>query len=150
MFLREEFEANGEVYIATEDGSVGNKGQCHGCNPGSSSGGRDYLRLRTDADASCDQSICSRKSALNAIYLWKNGWHAESAPVWRASASRRKIDAHSNVHNKRDLQRRAGIPCYGGGNLMDMRVNIAGVEWKNPVTDGVRNVWLRRRVFTSS
>ena len=25
-FLREEFEANGEVYIATEDGSVGTKG----------------------------------------------------------------------------------------------------------------------------
>ena len=25
-FLKEEFEANGEVYIATEDGSVGTKG----------------------------------------------------------------------------------------------------------------------------
>ena len=32
------------------------------------------------------------------------------------------------------MQGRSGISVYGGGNLMDMRVNIAGVEWKNPVT----------------
>ena len=33
-----------------------------------------------------------------------------------------------------DLQGWSGIPFYGGGDLMDMKVNIAGVEWKNPVT----------------
>ena len=32
------------------------------------------------------------------------------------------------------MQGRSGISVYGGGNLMDMSVNIAGVEWKNPVT----------------
>ena len=32
------------------------------------------------------------------------------------------------------MQGRSGISVYGGGDLMDMRVNIAGVEWKNPVT----------------
>ena len=32
------------------------------------------------------------------------------------------------------MQGWSGISVYGGGNLMDMRVNIAGVEWKNPVT----------------
>ena len=42
-------------------------------------------------------------------------------------------DAHSNVCNKR-ICKMLGIPCYGGGNLMNMNVNIAGVEWKNPVT----------------
>lgn len=30
--------------------------------------------------------------------------------------------------------RRTGILLYGGGDLMNMAVNIAGVEWKNPVT----------------
>ena len=33
-FLRDEFEQNGEVYISTEDGSVGTKGKCDGCDPG--------------------------------------------------------------------------------------------------------------------
>lgn len=32
------------------------------------------------------------------------------------------------------MQGWSGISVYGGGDLMDMRVNIAGVEWKNPVT----------------
>ena len=32
------------------------------------------------------------------------------------------------------MQGRSGIPVYGGGNLMNMKVNIAGVEWNNPVT----------------
>ena len=68
-FLREEFEANGEVYIATEDGSVGTKGNVMDAIRGSSSGSRDYLRLWTGSDASCDQSICSRNIGLNVIYL---------------------------------------------------------------------------------
>ena len=32
------------------------------------------------------------------------------------------------------MQGRTGILIDGGGIIMDMRVNIAGVEWKNPVT----------------
>lgn len=40
----------------------------------------------------------------------------------------------ANVHNKQCLQGRTGILIYGGGDLMNMAVNIAGVEWKNPVT----------------
>ena len=43
-------------------------------------------------------------------------------------------DAHSNVHNKRICKDGPVFLIYGGGNLMDMSVNIAGVEWKNPVT----------------
>ena len=34
LFLNEEFEKNGEVYIATEDGSAGTRGKCNGCDPG--------------------------------------------------------------------------------------------------------------------
>ena len=29
---------------------------------------------------------------------------------------------------------------------MDMSVNIAGVEWKNPVTVAIRNLWFRSRI----
>ena len=43
-------------------------------------------------------------------------------------------DAHSNVNNKRICKDSTSFSFYGGGNLMDMSVNIAGVEWKNPVT----------------
>lgn len=32
------------------------------------------------------------------------------------------------------MQGRSGILIYGGGHIMNMKVNIAGVEWKNPVT----------------
>ena len=61
-FLREEFEANGEVYIATEDGSVGTKGNVMDAIREAALEADDYLRLWTGSDASCDQSICSRKS----------------------------------------------------------------------------------------
>ena len=60
-FLREEFEANGEVYIATEDGSVGTKGNV-----------MDAIReaaLEAEIIYACGmapmlraKSICSRKS----------------------------------------------------------------------------------------
>ena len=53
-FLKEEFEQNGKLYIATEDGSVGHKGQCHGCDPRAGAGCRGNLCVRTNADAPCD------------------------------------------------------------------------------------------------
>ena len=34
LFLKDEFEAYGEVFVATEDGSVRHEGQCPGCDPG--------------------------------------------------------------------------------------------------------------------
>ena len=30
---------------------------------------------------------------------------------------------------------------------MNMSVNIAGVEWKNPVDSCIRNIWFRGRIF---
>ena len=66
-FLREEFEESGEVYISTEDGSTGVKGNVldavrmheleadiiYACGPAP--------MLRPDSNVACDQGICRRK-----------------------------------------------------------------------------------------
>ena len=52
-FLKEEFEANGELYISTEDGSVGTKGNDYGCDPREWTESRHDLCVRTNADAAC-------------------------------------------------------------------------------------------------
>ena len=56
-FLKEEFEQAGELYISTEDGSVGTKGNV-----------MDEIRenaldlcLWTNSDAPCDQTVCRNK-----------------------------------------------------------------------------------------
>ena len=103
LFLTEEFEKAGEIYLATEDGSMGTKGTVLDAIRVNESKGRYHLCLWTDSDASCNEGICSRKSGSNVGFLWKNGWHAESVPVLHASANQ-KIRTHiRNVHNKRDL-----------------------------------------------
>ena len=65
LFLTEELKEYGSVYVATEDGSSGTKGNV--------------------LDA-------IRENGLDAeiIYLWKNGWPAASALVLHAYASPRK------------------------------------------------------------
>ena len=62
LFLNEEFAKYADVYVATEDGSVRNKGQCAECNSGKSTGSRYDLCLRPDSDASCTEGICGSKS----------------------------------------------------------------------------------------
>lgn len=98
-FLKEEFEQNGEVYISTEDGSVGTKGNV-----------MDAIReqaLEADMIYACGPTQCCVQSSsmpreiiLHAIFLWKSAWRAGSEHVWRASANPRK-DHHTNVNNKR-------------------------------------------------
>ena len=60
-FLKEEFEAAGTLYIATEDGSVGIKGNVMDAIQRECSECRHHLCLRTDSDASCHQKVCRRK-----------------------------------------------------------------------------------------
>ena len=132
MFLKDEFEAVGDVVISTEDGSFGTKGNV--------------------IDAIKEQGVegsiiyaCGPTPMLRGIkaYAEEMGIEAQismeermacgSVHVLRACASQRKrmrtAMCTTNVSVKTDryffLRR---------WNLMDMRVNIAGVEWKNPVT----------------
>ena len=87
LFLRDEFEAYGEVFVATEDGSVGTKGNV-----------LDAIReqnLTADVIYACGPRCCApsrsmrQKRESSAIFPWRRRWHVESAPVWHVSASRR-------------------------------------------------------------
>ncbi len=89
-FLKEEFEQQTEnLYISTEDGSVGTKGNVMDAIRENESGSRYDLCLRTDTNASCDQSIC-RKTESNATFPWKREWHVESEPVLHVYVNRKK------------------------------------------------------------
>ena len=88
-FLREEFEAAGTLYIATEDGSVGTKGNV-----------MDAIRenaLEADMIYAADQLRCfvqsrnmPKKMGLNVIFPWRNVWHAESVPALPVCANPEK------------------------------------------------------------
>jgi len=99
-FLREEFEQNGKVYIATEDGSVGTRGNV-----------MDAIR----ENALCADIIfaCGPKPMLRAVkeYAKKSGTECYISLEERMACGigaclgcvcqSVERDAHSNVHNKR-------------------------------------------------
>ncbi len=89
-FLKEEFEQNGELYISTEDGSVGTKGNV-----------MDAIRenaLEADIIYACGptpmlrglSNSMQRKMVSNVISHWKREWHAESVPVRHVYVNRKK------------------------------------------------------------
>ena len=132
-FLKEEFEQNGKLYIATEDGSVGTKGNV-----------MDAIREQAlDAEVIF---ACGPMPMLRAIkaYAEENGILCYISLEERMACGigaclgcvckTKEVDAHSNVHNKRVCKDGPVFLSDGGGDLMNMAVNIAGVEWKNPVT----------------
>ena len=100
LFLNEEFEKYGSVYVATEDGSAGTKGNV-----------MDAIRendLKADAIFACGPAPMLR--AIKAYALEKN------IPCWISMEERmacgvgaclacvcksREVDSHSHVHNKR-------------------------------------------------
>lgn len=100
LFLNEEFEKYGKVYVATEDGSAGTKGNV-----------MDAIRenaLEADAIFACGPAPMLR--AIKAYALEKN------IPCWISMEERmacgvgaclgcvcqsKDVDAHSHVHNKR-------------------------------------------------
>ena len=100
LFLNDEFEKNGKVYIATEDGSAGTKGNV-----------MDAIREnRLEADVIF---ACGPKPMLRAIkaYALEKG-----SPCWISMEERMacgvgaclgcvcqstEVDGHSHVHNKR-------------------------------------------------
>ena len=100
LFLNDEFEKNGKVYIATEDGSAGTKGNV-----------MDAIREnRLEADVIF---ACGPKPMLRAIkaYALEKGipcWISmEERMAWGVGAclgcvcQSTEVDGHSHVHNKR-------------------------------------------------
>ena len=57
-FLKEEFEQNGELYISTENGSVGTTGNVMDAIREKGLEAEYDLCLWTDSYASCDQAVC--------------------------------------------------------------------------------------------
>ena len=82
-FLREDFEKNGEVYIATEDGSVGTKGNV-----------MDAIRENALKAVRCPcfvpSSIMPKKRGSTPTFLWRSAWPAAWAPVLAACAKPRR------------------------------------------------------------
>ena len=66
-FFKEEFEQSGELYISTEDGSVGTKEMLWTQSVKSSGSGYD-LCLWIDSDAPCDQTV-RRRERNRVLYL---------------------------------------------------------------------------------
>ena len=132
-FLKEEFEQNGTLYISTEDGSVGTKGNV-----------MDAIREQSlDADIIF---ACGPTPMLRAIKAYAEEKKIECyisleermacgiGACLACVCKTKEKDAHSNVNNKRICKDGPVFLSTEVGFIMDMKVNIAGVEWKNPVT----------------
>ena len=132
LFLKEDLEENGTVYIATEDGSVGIEGQCHECHRRKCIAGRCDLRVRTDAHAPCDQKICGRKEIKAYISLEEHMACGVGACLG-CVVKTKEVDHHSHVHNARICTDGPVFDAEGGRDLMNTQTTIAGVTFKNPV-----------------
>ena len=105
LFLNEEFAKYADVYVATEDGSSGTKGNVLNAI--------QEKALEADVIFACGPTPMLRalrnmrqQIILPAGFLWKKEWHAESVPVWHVSANQ-KISMHilryiTNVSAKTD------------------------------------------------
>lgn len=92
LFLNEEFEKYADVFVATEDGSAGTKGNV-----------MDAIRenaLEADVILHVVQLLCfvlskimQKKRIFRAGSLWRNVWPAESAPVLPVCANQKRLTA---------------------------------------------------------
>lgn len=100
MFLKEEFEKNGELIVATEDGSYGTKGNV-----------LDAIRengLKADVLFACGPTPMLRAlkayAAENGIEAWISLEEKMACGIGACLAcvcKSREVDSHSHVHNKR-------------------------------------------------
>ncbi len=90
LFLNDEFTRYADVYVATEDGSAGTKGNVLNaiCERGL---GRGYFCLWPNADASCTERVCSREEYHMLDIPWKKEWRVESEHVLDVSANQKRL-----------------------------------------------------------
>ena len=144
-FLKEEFEQNGELYISTEDGSVGTKGNV-----------MDAIR-ENELEADMIYA-CGPTPMLRAIkqYAEENGIECYISLEERMACGigaclacvckSKEKDAHSNVNNKRI--------CKDGPVFLSTEVEIYEHERKycrcrmeKPGNSCIWNIWFWRRIF---
>ena len=131
LFLRDEFEAYGEVFVATEDGSVGTKGNV-----------LDAIReqnLTADVIYACGPTPMLRAikeyAAEKGIkcYISLEEKMACGIGACLACVCQSKDVDHQQCTQQADLQGWSRIFSRGGRIMRQMAVNLAGVELKNPV-----------------
>ena len=89
QFLTKELQREGTLYMATEDGSAGTKGNVLDCIRENG--------LKADVIFACGPTpmlralkLTLRNRIQSAGCLWKRGWPAASEPAWPACANRKK------------------------------------------------------------
>ena len=145
-FLQMRLKEHGALYVATEDGSVGAKGNVLDALQEDKSKCRCDLCLRSDSDAAGVESVCTGSRASSCYISMEERMACGIGACLGCVCQSKEEDAHSNVNKQTSLQRRTGISGNGGGTVMDKWVNIAGVALKIPVMTGIRNIWLRGRI----
>ena len=143
-FLQEEFEQNGEVYISTEDGSVGTKGNV-----------MDAIRenaLEADIIYACGPTPMLRaikayaeENGIECYISLEDAWPAESAPVWRACASRKRrtITATYTTSGSAKTVRYSFLRRWRSDEY-ESKYRRCRVEESRD--SGIRYIWLGRRV----
>ena len=134
LFLDKEFQEYGKVYVATEDGSAGIKGNV-----------LDAIReeqLAADVIYACGPKPMLRAIKAYALEQRIPCWISmeermacgDRGMSWLCMPVNRSRCAHSHVHNKRVCKDGPVFLSYGGGIMMNTTSdNLAGVELKNPV-----------------
>ena len=132
MFLLDEFKKQGEVYIATEDGSVGTKGNV-----------LDAIRenaLDAEVIYACGPTPMLRAlknyAAENNIECWISMEEKMACGIGACLAcvcKSKEVDGHTNVHNKRVCKEGPVFLAEEVRAVMNTKVTIAGVTFDNPV-----------------
>ena len=107
-FLKEEFEQNGTLYISTEDGSVGTKGNVMDAIRENGLKGGSHLRMWSDSNASGNQAVC-RGTEHRMLHFSgrENGMRNQSLPCLRLQVEGE--GSSQQCEQQADLQRWSGI-----------------------------------------
>ena len=100
MFLKDEFEAVGDVVISTEDGSYGTKGNVIDAIKGAGCRRKHHLCMRTNTNASWNQGIC-RRMGIEAQISMEERMACGIGACLACVCKSKDVDSHSHVHNKR-------------------------------------------------
>ena len=143
-FLKEEFEQNGELYISTENGSVGTTGNV-----------MDAIRengLEADMIYACGPTPMlraikqPRNIRLYAIYLWKSVWHVELVPVLAVCArQKRKMPTAMCATSESVKMVRYSLLRRWKSNEYECKHRRSRME--EPGYSSIWNIWFRRRIF---
>ena len=132
LFLVKELEAAGRLFITTEDGSVGTKGNV-----------MDAIRenhIEPEVILACGPTPMLRavkayaeEKKITCYISLEEKMACGIGACLACVCQSKEVDGHSHVHNKRICKDGPVFFEHGGRALMNTKVNLAGVELKNPV-----------------